>query len=83
MQGFEERAAKMESDIKDSQKRAGELESKVGASFEKEERYRHLVKRQSEIEEKFDLTKNQAPVQAEPDAGDEKKRVFQSPELMR
>jgi len=65
VQGFEERAAKLESDIKDSQKRASELETKVGATFEKEERYHFLVKRQSEIEDKLDLTKNQAPAHAE------------------
>ena len=65
VQGFEERGAKLEADIKDSQKRAGELETKVGAAFEKEERYNFLVKRQSEIEDKLDLTKNQAPAQAE------------------
>jgi N12 class adenine-specific DNA methylase len=64
-QGFEERAARLESDIKDSQKRAGELETKVGATFEKEERYHALVKRQTEIEDKLDLTKNQAPAQVE------------------
>ena len=65
VQGFDDRAAKLEADIKDSQKRATELESKVGATFEKEERYHFLVKRQSEIEDKLDLTKNQAPAQAE------------------
>ena len=70
-QGFEERATRLELDIKDSQKRAAELESKVGAAFEKEDRYHFLVKRQSEIEEKLDLTKNQAPSQAESVAGDE------------
>ena len=70
-QGFEERATRLELDIKDSQKRAAELESKVGAAFEKEDRYHFLVKRQSEIEEKLDLTKNQAPSQAESVADDE------------
>jgi hypothetical protein len=55
----------LESDIRESQKRAAELEPKVGAPFEKEERYHHLVKRQSEIEEQLDLTKNQAPNQLE------------------
>jgi hypothetical protein len=70
-QGFEERAAKLESDIKDSQKRATELETKVGAPFEKEDRYHLLVKRQSEIEDKLDLTKNQAPAQAESVADEE------------
>jgi len=64
--GFEERAARLESDIKDSQKRAIELEAKVGSPFEKEERYHKLVNRQSEIEEKLDLTKNQAPNQLRP-----------------
>ena len=71
VQGFEERAGRLEADIKDSQKRAVELEAKVGSPFEKEERYHHLVKRQSEIEEKLDLTKNQAPAQAESAADDE------------
>jgi hypothetical protein len=70
-QGFEERATRLEYDIKDSQKRAVELEAKVGATFEKEERFHHLVKRQAEIEEKLDLTKNQAPAQAESAADDE------------
>ncbi len=64
-QGFEERMAKLETDIKDSQKRANELETKVGAVFEKEKRYHFLVQRQTEIEDKLDLTKNQAPVQVE------------------
>ena len=65
VQGFEERAGRMEADIKDSQKRGGELEAKVGAPFEKEERYHHLARRQAEIEDQLDLTKNQAPSQIE------------------
>ena len=65
VQGFEERVTRLEIDTRDSRKRAVELETKVGASFEKEERYPHLVKRQSEIEEQLDLTKNQAPSQVE------------------
>ena len=52
VQGFEERAAKLETDIADAQKRGKELETKVGAPFEHEERYQHLSRRQSEIEEK-------------------------------
>jgi hypothetical protein len=71
VQGFEERATRLESDIRDSQKRAKEFESKVRGSFEHEERYRQLTRRQAEIEEKLDLTKNQAPVQAESAADDE------------
>jgi|SRR5450631_4036067 predicted nucleic acid-binding Zn-ribbon protein len=65
VQGFEERAARLEADIKDAQKRAAELEAKVGSPFEKEERYHHLARRQSEIEEQLDLTKNQAPSQVD------------------
>ena len=75
VQGFEERAAKLESDIADSHKRAKELESKVGAPFEKEERYQQLSRRQSEIEEKLDLTKNQAPSQAEAESPDEDEKI--------
>ena len=70
VQGFEERAG-VESDIRDSQKRAKELEAKVGAPFEHEKRYHHLAQRQSEIEEKLDLTRNQAPSQIETVADDE------------
>jgi hypothetical protein len=65
VQDLGDRAVRLESDIRDTQKRAAELEPKVGAPFEKEERYHHLVKRQSEIEEQLDLTKNQAPNQLE------------------
>lgn len=65
VQGFEERATKLEADIADAQKRTKELETKVGAPFEKEEHYQHMCRRQSEIEEQLDLTKNQAPSQAE------------------
>jgi hypothetical protein len=65
VQGFEERAAKLDSDIADAHKRERELESKVGAHFEHEERYHQLTRRQNEIEEQLDLTKNQASSQAE------------------
>jgi N12 class adenine-specific DNA methylase len=65
VQGFEERVGRLETDIADAHKRASELERKVGAHFEHEERYQQLCQRQGEIEEKLDLTKNQAPSQAE------------------
>jgi len=65
VQGFEERVGRLEKDIADAHKRARELASKVGAYFEKEDRYQHLCRRQSEIEEKLDLTKNQAPSHVE------------------
>ena len=60
VQGFEERGLKLETTISDAQKRAKELEGKVGAPFDREERYQTLLRRQDEIEEKLDLTKNQA-----------------------
>src|SRR6266705_1817226 len=65
VQCFEERAGKLETDIADAHKRAKEVEGKVGAPFEKEERYQHLRTRLSEIEERLDLTKNQASNQLE------------------
>jgi hypothetical protein len=71
VQGFEERAGKLEAAIGDAQKRATELEGRVGASFDREERYQELTRRQSEIEEKLDLTKNQAPSQVEASPSDE------------
>jgi N12 class adenine-specific DNA methylase/SAM-dependent methyltransferase len=70
VQGFEERATKLEYDIADATKRAKELETKVGAHFEREERYQELTRRQSEIEEKLDLTKNQAPSQVDAETPD-------------
>ena len=70
VQGFEERATRLETDIADAQKRTEGLETKVGAPFEKEQRYQELTRRQNEIEEKPDLTKNQAPSQIEADSLD-------------
>ena len=70
VQGFEERATKLEADIADAHKRTKELECKVGAPFEKEEHYQRLCRRQSEIEEQLDLTKNQAPSQVEAESPD-------------
>jgi hypothetical protein len=65
VQGFEERAERLELDITDAKKRVKELGEKVGAKFEREDRFQELTRRQSEIEEKLDLTKNQAPSQVE------------------
>jgi predicted nucleic acid-binding Zn-ribbon protein len=82
VQGFEERAGRLEADIKDSQKRATELEAKVGSPFEKEERYHHLARRQSEIEEQLDLTKNQAPNQLEAVENTEANAISEQPETV-
>lgn len=70
VQGFEERAVKLDADIADAHKRIKELETKVGTPFEKEEHYQSLCRRQSEIEEQLDLTKNQAPSQVEAESPD-------------
>jgi hypothetical protein len=61
----------LETDIADAHKRGKELEIKVGARFEHEERYQELCRRQSEIEDKLDLTKNQAPSQVDAVSGDD------------
>ena len=70
-QGFDERVVRLETDIADAHKRGKELEIKVGARFEHEGRYQELCRRQSEIEEKLDLTKNQAPNQIDVISGDD------------
>ncbi len=85
VQSFEERASKLDYDITDANRRSKELEPKVGAHFEREERFQQLTRRQSEIEEKLDLTKNQAPSQAEAaDGGNEEKIAeTQNPEWVK
>jgi tRNA U34 5-carboxymethylaminomethyl modifying enzyme MnmG/GidA len=65
VQGFEERAERLALDITDANKRVRELGEKVGAKFEREDRFQELTRRQSEIEEKLDLTKNQASSQVD------------------
>jgi hypothetical protein len=52
-------------DINDASKCVKELGEKVGAKFEREDRFQELTRRQGEIEKKLDLTKNQAPSQIE------------------
>jgi len=72
VQAFEERAERLELDITDAGKRVKELGEKVGAKFERENRFQELTRRQSEIEEKLDLTKNQAPSQVDAAITDER-----------
>ena len=79
VQAFEERASRLEFDISDASKRSKELETKVGAPFERENRYQELTRRQSEIEDKLDLTKNQAPSQAEAvSAGESEQKISET-----
>jgi hypothetical protein len=54
----------------------------VGAPFEKEERYHHLARRQSEIAEQLDLTKNQAPNQLEAAENSETNVIVEQPEIV-
>jgi hypothetical protein len=75
LQGFEERATRLETDIADAHKRVKELGGKVGAKFEREERFQQLSRRQSEIEEKLDLTKNQASSQVDAAGKDEGEEI--------
>jgi hypothetical protein len=70
-QGFEERSQRLALDIADAEKRIKELGEKIGAKFEREERFEELTRRQSDIEEKLDLTKSQAPSQVQADPVEE------------
>jgi len=74
VQGFEERAERLALDITDANKRVRELGEKVGAKFEREDRFQELTRRQSEIEEKLDLTKNQASSQVDATSDETQKR---------
>ncbi len=47
-----------------------ELEAKIGAPFEHEKPRQELTLRQGEIEDKLDVTTNQAPSQVEADSTD-------------
>src|SRR6185437_8464684 len=78
VQGFEGRAATLERDITDLQKKAKELQAKVGVQFEYEKRHHELTERQAKIEEQLDLTKNQAPSQRDSTSdGDNEETVSQ------
>jgi hypothetical protein len=55
VRGFEVCAERLELDITVGKKRAKELGEKVGAKFEREDRFQELTRRQSEIEENLDL----------------------------
>jgi hypothetical protein len=83
VQGFEERAERLEMDITDASKRVKELGEKVGAKFEREDRYQELTRRQSEIEEKLDLTKNQAPSQIEASENSESNGISEQSDAVR
>lgn len=65
IRGLDARAATFEKQIADAQRAVTQLQPKVGASFEHEERFQALTKRQDEIEQQLDLTKNSVETQGE------------------
>jgi len=77
VQGLEERAAKLDREIAHTHKRAKELEAQVGAPFEHDERYHAPTRRQQEIADRLDLTRNQAPSASDSEiAGTQKASVL-------
>ena len=60
VQNMEERLAHNQRDLADSEKKCGELESKIGQPFEHEEKLLSLAQRQQQLEDALDITKNQA-----------------------
>ncbi|HUA67729.1 MAG TPA: helicase, partial [Candidatus Saccharimonadales bacterium] len=59
-QNLEERLAREESGLADTEKKCRELEEKVGEPFEHEDKLQSLVKRAKELADALDITKNQA-----------------------
>jgi N12 class adenine-specific DNA methylase len=57
--------------LADSRKRLAETQAQIGASFEYAEQLADLARRQREIEDELDLTKNQAATQCEADSLDQ------------
>lgn len=60
VQGMDEYGVRLEGEVTNLRKRAGELGERVGLSFEHEERFQDLRQRQAAIADQLDLTKNQA-----------------------
>jgi hypothetical protein len=59
-QNLEERLAREQNELKDTEKKHHELESKIGEPFEHESKLQSLVKREKELDDALDITKNQA-----------------------
>ncbi len=57
--------------IADTRKRLADSQAQAGASFEYAERLASLVRRQQEIEDELDLTKNQAPSQLDTEGSED------------
>ena len=59
-QNLEERLVREEGGLADTEKKCRELEGKIGEPFEHETKLQSLVKREKELAEALDITKNQA-----------------------
>jgi N12 class adenine-specific DNA methylase len=68
IQNLDETAANLEGQIVATQKRLADLAAQVAQPFEYEDRLTSLSRRQQEIEDALDLTKNQAGTQREDEA---------------
>jgi predicted nucleic acid-binding Zn-ribbon protein len=68
VQNLDETAATITANISSTKKRIADVEEQTGQSFEYAEKLERLVRRQQEITDALDLSKNQAPAQAEASA---------------
>ncbi|MBX3738894.1 MAG: DEAD/DEAH box helicase family protein [Candidatus Didemnitutus sp.] len=68
---IDEQLANARNALLDASRRRAELAALVGAVFDHEERYRELLRRQSELVEALDITKNQAGSQLSADGSRE------------
>jgi hypothetical protein len=59
-QSLEERLEREKRELAETEKNCKELETKIGEPFEHEAKLQSLVKREKELEEALDITKNQA-----------------------
>ena len=79
VRSIEERIELRRSDLAQTQKNRTELSALVGKPFEHEARYRELQKRQTELVEALDITKNQASSQLAAEPGDSETPPTPSP----
>ncbi len=75
IQSLDEAAAKLEQAIADSEKRKTDLQAQMGLPFDHADKLSALRARQQEIVDLLDLTRNQAPEQAESEASVEAPQV--------
>ena len=60
VQNMEDRLTHEQSELANAEKQGRELEAKIGQSFEHEAKLQSLTSRQKDLDEKLDITKNQA-----------------------